>query len=234
MEKWAPKILKISVDAAMYAVFLLLMGQHLLPGAVHEWLGISLFALFIAHNVLNYRFYKTLPKGNYPPVRIVQTIIDLLLLAAMVLCIVSSLLISGVVFKWMNLSGAGVGREIHLISTAWAFILMSLHLGLHWTSFVAVGKRIKIRQTAKAVLVWTLRFVVLALVAFGVYVFVSRRFYEEMFLLTSFKFFDNAQSVFGYLFGTLSMSSVFIAVAYYSKKWYTAFVLHRRQKRNAE
>ena len=90
-------------------------------------------------------------------------------------------MISGTVFKWMNLSGAGVGRKIHLITTAWSFILMSLYLGLHWSSFVALGKRIKINKTAKTVLVWFLRAVVLALVAFGVYVFITRRFYEEMF-----------------------------------------------------
>lgn len=89
----------------MYAIFLLLMGQHLLSGAVHEWLGISLFVLFITHNVLNYRFYTTLFKGKYSVIRIVQTIINLLLLTAMLLCIASSMMISGTVFKWMNLSG---------------------------------------------------------------------------------------------------------------------------------
>lgn len=202
----------------MYVVFLLLMGQHLLSGAAHEWLGTSLFVLFITHTALNYRFYATLFKGKYPPVRIVQTIIDLLLLAAMILCIVSSMMISGTVFKWMNLSGAGVGREIHLISTAWSFILMSLHLGLHWSSFVALGKRIEINRSAKTVLVWILRAVALALVAFGVYVFITRRFYEEIFLLASFKFFDYDKHVLLYTAESFSLSTVFVVIAYYMKK----------------
>ena len=215
--KKAIKFVRIVIDAAMYVVFLLLMGQHLLSGAAHEWLGLSLFVLFVTHNVLNYRFYTTLFRGKYKPLRIAQTVIDLLLLAAMILCIVSSMMISGTVFKWMNLSGAGVGREIHLISTAWSFILMSLHLGLQWSSFVALGKRIEINRSAKTVLVWILRAVVLALVAFGVYVFITRRFYEEMFLLTSFKFFDYDKHVLLYTAESFSLSTVFVAIAYYAK-----------------
>lgn len=224
MSKKVLRISKIAIDAAMYAVFLLLMGQHLLSGSVHEWLGISLFALFIVHNALNDRFYLALFKGKYPLVRIIQTVVNLLLLVAMIFCIVSSMMISGTVFKWMNLSGAGVGREIHLLSTAWSFILMSIHLGLHWPSFVALGKRIKINQTAKSVLVWILRLIVLTLVAFGIYVFLSRRFYEELFLLTSFKFFDYDKQVLLYFAETFAMSSVFAAIAYYAKKCYNYIV----------
>ena len=98
---------------------------------------------------------------------------------------------------------------------------MSLHLGLHWSSFVAISKRIKINQTAKIVLVWLLRAVTLALVAFGIYVFITRRFYEEMFLLTAFKFFDYDKNIPAYLFETFSLSAMFIAIAFYAKKCYT-------------
>ena len=218
MPKKIIRFIKTVIDVCLYILSLLLMGQHLLAGAAHEWLGVAIFILFIAHTALNYRFYMTLFKGKYPPVRIVQTIVDLLLLMAMILCIVSSMMISGTVFKWMNLSGAGVGREIHLVSTAWTFILMSCHLGLHWSSFVALGKRIKINQTAKTVLVWILRVIVLALVAFGIYVFIARCFYEEMFLLTTFKFFDYNKSIIVYCAETFALSSVFIATFYYFKR----------------
>lgn len=52
------KIIKIIVDVLMYVLFLLLMGQHLASGALHEWLGAGLFVCFIVHNVLNYKWYK--------------------------------------------------------------------------------------------------------------------------------------------------------------------------------
>ena len=57
-------ILKRSVDVAMYVLFLLLMGQCVLRGAVHEWLGIAVGVLFILHNALNYKWYKALFKGR--------------------------------------------------------------------------------------------------------------------------------------------------------------------------
>ena len=52
--------MKRSIDVAMYILFLLLMGQCVLRGAVHEWLGISMGILFLVHNALNYKLYCTL------------------------------------------------------------------------------------------------------------------------------------------------------------------------------
>lgn len=40
-------ILKRSIDVAMYILFLLLMGQCVLRGIVHEWLGIAVGILFV-------------------------------------------------------------------------------------------------------------------------------------------------------------------------------------------
>ena len=78
------QIIKIIVDASMIVLFLLLMEEHLIPDGTHEWLGISLFVLFIAHNVLNYKWYKALFKGRYNAVRIVQTVVNALLMIVMI------------------------------------------------------------------------------------------------------------------------------------------------------
>ena len=87
------KIIKITVDAAMFVLFLLLMEYHLLPSVAHEWLGISVFVLFIAHNALNYKWYAVLFKGKYTAIRIVQTVVNFLLWVAMICCIISSILV---------------------------------------------------------------------------------------------------------------------------------------------
>lgn len=60
----AKRIIKIAVDVAMFVLFLLLMEYHLLPDVAHEWLGISVFILFIAHNALNYKWYTYCLKVN--------------------------------------------------------------------------------------------------------------------------------------------------------------------------
>lgn len=214
----AKRIIKVCIDLIMFVLFLLLMEYHLLPKDVHEWLGISLFVLFIAHNALNYKWYTVLFKGKYTAMRIVQTVVNCLLWVAMIVCVISSILISGTVFAWMNINGAMTGRSLHLIATAWAFVLMSIHLGLHWDSFVGMAKRIKIPQLVGMILKWTLRVVVLGFAVYGIVVFVQRAFYEELFLLTEFKFFDYDTSRFAYLLQTLCMAISFVCIAYYVKK----------------
>ena len=223
------KIIKIAVDAVMFVLFLLLLEYHLLPKDVHEWLGISLFVLFIAHNALNYKWYVVLFKGKYTAIRIVQTVVNFLLLVAIIGCIVSSVLISSTVFAWMNASGAMTGRTIHLIATSWTFILMSVHLGLHWAVFVGMTKRIKMPELAATIIKWILRVVVLAVGIYGVVVFVQRAFYEELFLLTEFKQFNYDISAFAYLLQTVAMSATFVSATYYLKK----LGLFIKKRRNA-
>ena len=46
MKSWK-RIAKPVTDAAMFVLFLLVMGEAKLPGAAHEWLGIALFVLFL-------------------------------------------------------------------------------------------------------------------------------------------------------------------------------------------
>ena len=222
------RIIKIIVDLAMYILFLLLMEEHLIPDGMHEWLGISLFALFIVHNALNYKWYAVLFKGRYTALRIVQTAVNFLLMIAMIGCIASSMLISGTVFAWMNTGGADFGRRLHMISTAWAFVLMSIHLGMHFSSFVGMARKIEMPNTAKVIIKWILRAVVLGISIFGVVVFVQRAFYEELFLLTAFKFFNYEKTAFVYLLETAAMSILFVSLTYYLKK--LGLIIRKKRK----
>ena len=56
------RTVKIIIDIVMYLIFVALMQEHLWDG-LHEWLGITLFALFIAHTILN---SKTAGRGAAP------------------------------------------------------------------------------------------------------------------------------------------------------------------------
>lgn len=180
------QVVKLIIDIAMYLIFVALMQEHLWDG-LHEWLGITLFALFIAHTILNFRWYQSLFKGKYTPARTILAVINIALFAAMLCCMVSSVLVSGKVFAFLNLGGARIGRTLHLVSTAWVFVLMSLHLGLHLAPFA--NKLKKHRQ-----FLWAGRIIAVLLAAYGVYIFVDRAFYEELFYLTEFKFFDTDKS----------------------------------------
>ena len=88
---------------------------------------------------------------------------------------------------------------------------MSLHLGLHLAPFA--NKLKKHRQ-----FLWAGRIIAVLLAAYGVYVFVDRAFYEELFYLTEFKFFDTDKSAALYFFETIAMSAAFATLSYYGKK----------------
>ena len=98
---------------------------------LHEWSGIALFAAAILHTVWNRRWYAALFRGPYSAKRTLLTVIDLALAASFLLMMVSSPLVSQHVFSFLHLHGASLGRRLHLLATAWAFLLTGFHLGLH-------------------------------------------------------------------------------------------------------
>lgn len=225
--------IKICVDIVMMILFLLLMEYHLVSDAAHEWLGISLFVLFLIHNILNYKWYLVLFKGKYGAVRIIQTIINFLLWIAMLGCIVSAMSISAHVFNWMNISAVSFGRKLHLAATVWAFFLMSLHLGFHWAMFVGKAKKIvHASDKAAAILKWIFRMIVFAICVYGIYNFGVRKLWEEMFLLTEFKWYDYDKTVVLYFIESSAIMILFASVAYYAKK--LILQLKKRNKKSEE
>ncbi len=213
------RIGKTGIDIAMTVLFLLLMGYQLLDGKVHEWLGVSLFVSFIVHNVLNYKWYTVLFKGKYNAVRILQTTVNVLLWIAMLGCVLSSMCISMYIFSGLNINIALIGRRLHLVSTVWAFLLMSVHLGFHWSVFVGMAKKkAHPSQIRSLVLTWGCRVIVLCVCVWGCCNFAVRKMWEEMFLLTEFKFLDYDKNIALYFFESLSIMTLFASVSYYLKK----------------
>ena len=216
--KWAA-IIKICVDAVMYLLFLLLMGQYLLRDAPHEWLGLVAGVLFILHNILNYKWYKSLFKGKYKAMRIVQTAVNILLLLAVVGCMLSGIFASQYIFAVGNGSTIEFGRFLHLVTTAWAFILMSVHLGLHWAQFVGMAKKIHVNPKTQILLRRLFRLLVIALCMYGVCLFIERRFWEELFHRIDYqKEYDESKTFFVYLAESAVLSAMFTSVTYYAKK----------------
>lgn len=231
----AKKIIKIAVDAAMFVLFLLLMEYHLLPDVTHEWLGISVFFLFVVHNALNYKWYAVLFKGKYPIMRIIQTMLNFLLIITMLLCMISALFVSRELFAGLNLQAGMFGRTLHMKASAWTFILMSVHLGLHFGMFVGLAKRFNLTFLFRRIMKWVLRIAVLAVAVYGIVVFVQRGFYEELFVAEVFRGnFDEKTALvaFTFFFQTAAMSVTFASIAYYAKKLGLFIKKIRKEKQN--
>ena len=58
--------LKIIVDIAMTVALMLLMTFELIGRAAHEWIGVSMFILFVFHHILNgkWTYVNTLDKKS--------------------------------------------------------------------------------------------------------------------------------------------------------------------------
>lgn len=225
-------VLKRSIDAVMYILFLILMGQCVLRGAVHEWLGIAVGVLFVLHNVLNYKWYQALFKGKYTVLRSIQTAVNFLLILAVLGCAVSGILISQHIFSVNSGSAIELGRHLHLVVTAWAFVLMSVHLGMHWSLFTAIGKKFHASEGARRILRIICCVSVGALCLYGLYQFVDRRFWEELFHIIDYqKEYDYSGSLSAYFVGTSALSVPFIAAVHYGKKLLIG-ISHREKSKN--
>lgn len=212
-------ILKISLDAAMTLGLLFQMGYQFWGDAAHEWVGAGMFVLFIAHHILNWRWYKALFHGRYTPIRVFGLLVDLLVLLAMVGLMVSGIMLSREVFAFLPISGGmSFARLLHLTASHWGFVLMALHLGLHWK--IVLGQ---FRRSAKGKQPPRLRFVVLtvlgaAIAVYGLTAFFRRELPAYLFLQTQFAFFDFSEPVILFYLDYLAMMGLFIWLAHYLTK----------------
>ena len=97
------KKIRILIDVLMTIFFIILMGYFITGNKVHEILGTITFVLFIIHNILNIKWYKSILKGKHNFQRIFHIIINLLLLVAIIGMMVSGIMISSNVFSFLNI-----------------------------------------------------------------------------------------------------------------------------------
>lgn len=206
---------RIAVDISMAAILLFLLGWHLFGNFPHEILGTGLFVLFSIHSILNFRWYRSLFRGRYTVFRAVQTAVILLLWLCIVLTAASSLMISRDVWAFLEVSGAAVGRKIHLVATAWLFVLSGVHLGFHGEAVVGKIRRFFKRRTKTAFTAGIFFTVLTAAAAvYGAVVFVRRRLYSDLFLLSEFKFFDFEESPAVFLAEAVCMTVLFAVAGF--------------------
>lgn len=93
-------------------------------------------------------------------------------------------------FQFLNIPTTNLGRQLHLFSTSWGFVLMGIHLGLHLK--MMLGKSLKRLKNSSFEYLFYL--VIFSIILFGGYAFLKNRYYSDMLLLTDFKFFDYGQS----------------------------------------
>lgn len=204
---------KISIDAAMTLALLLLMAYGLVGEAAHEWLGMGMFALFLLHHLLNRRWIRAVPQGRYAPPRIVQTALAGLIFLCMVGSMVSGIVLSRRVFAFLPKHGGyELAGKLHMLCAYWGFVLMSLHLGMHWNMLLAMAR--KHLQPSK-IRTWALRIAGYSFAAYGVVTFVRRDVGLYLLLKSHFVFFDYSEPLIAFLLDYLAVMSLFVLAGYW-------------------
>lgn len=206
----------MAVDALMTLALLFLMGYQFWGDVAHEWVGAGMFVLFLIHHILNWNWYKTLFRGRQTPFRLFQLILDFAVWGAMIGLMVSGILLSNHVFAFLPIHGGlSLARLLHMASSYWGFVVMALHLGIHWGIFTGLARKgLGIKESSPVRRV-ALFFVSAAIALYGVTVFLRRNLLTYMLVQTQFVFLDFGESKLLFYLDYLAMMGTCLFLAHY-------------------
>ena len=214
--------LKMIIDVLLTIALLLLMPYGMVGEAAHEWIGAAMFVLFVIHHILNWKWTKHIGKGKYGAFRIVQTGLVFFILLSILGSMVSGIAISRHVFAFIRIRGISApARTVHMICAYWGFVLMSLHLGLHWRVILgAAGKMLPKPETdrQKNTRTWTARLLGAAIAVYGLYAFIKRDLLSYMLMRVHFVFFDYSEPVLLFILDYTAAMGMFIFLGHYLGK----------------
>ena len=213
--------IRLLADSGMTLALLLLMSYQLVGEKAHEWIGMGMFALFVAHHVLNRRWINAVPRGRYTPLRIVQTALAGLIFLCMVGSMISGIVLSRHVFAFFPRHGGyELAGKLHILCAFWGFVLMSLHLGMHWNMLLTMAR--KHLQPSK-IRTWALRIAGYSFATYGAVTFVRRDVGLYLLLKSHFVFFDYSEPLIAFLLDYLAVMGLFVAIGFWLKVWMSIF-----------
>lgn len=220
--------IKITIDILMTLLLLFLMGYQFWGELAHEWAGAVMFLLFIVHHILNRNWYKNIFKGRYSPMRIIQLLVNTVLLAVMAGMMVSGVILSRHVFAFLPIQGGtSFARILHMACAYWGLVLMALHLGLHWNMVMSTARKAAKRQSVSRIGKIAVFVFATVIAAYGLSVFIRRNLADYMFLRTQFVFLDFGESKLYFYAEYLAMMGLFIYLAHYVMKLFHKVVRKR-------
>lgn len=206
--------IKITADALMTVALLLLMPYEMVGEAAHEWIGAGMFLLFILHHILNRKWTGNIGKGRYTPYRILQTVLVILVLVCILGSMISGIILSCHLFAFLDIRGfSGPARIMHMTCAYWGFVLMSLHLGIHWG--IMTGMAGKLFKQPSAARKWIARLAGFGIAAYGVWAFIKRDILSYMLMQVHFVFFDYEEPVIFFILDYMAAMGLFVWIGHY-------------------
>jgi hypothetical protein len=203
----------------MTVLFPLLMVDSVTGNKVHEIAGIFIFLLFIVHNIfLNGRWYLSLTKGKYDGMRVFKTTINLLFVLIMLIMLVSAVFISQTVFSFLHADGSLLARKLHVFCACWGLILMSIHLGMHWSMIKNSIRKMTGFTATSRLYSFLVHAVALFMVSYGIKSFVSRNIAQKLIMYSAFDSWSPDESAIHIFLSYLSVIGLYACATHYILK----------------
>lgn len=183
-------VTRIVIDVCMTICLLLLMAYSLVGEVAHEVIGIAIFVLFVIHHILNRRWIASM---------------------------VSGIILSDNIFKFVKVTGVSMlARQVHMFCAYWGFMVMSVHLGIHWNMIVNMTK--KIFKNSSIVRSWIARVMAIIFASYGGYAFYKREIGGYLLMKIHFVFYDYMENVLFFVFDYVAVMGLVVFLTYYIVK----------------
>lgn len=172
----------------------------------------GMFALFLTHLVFNRKWFRSLRKGRYSLVRIVQIILNSLIFLCMMGCMVSGIALSRYLFHIQTEYTMEAAMEkVHMFCAYWGFVLMCLHLGTHWSMILAMTrKHWKLPKRGD----WYLSVIGYLIALLGIPALLRRDVADYLFARSHFVFLDYSEPVSYFLRDYLLITVLFVTAGH--------------------
>jgi hypothetical protein len=198
---------------------LVAMAYHVTGNTIHEVVGIVLFILFIVHNILNRRWYKTIIKGTYNVRRILKIVVNLLFLVSMVVVMISSVPISRDIFPYFSINNDMIVRQIHVLTAYWGFIFMAVHIGVSWGTIINAVRKMTGITGMSRIRTIVLRVLAVLIVIYGVQTSFEKDLGSKLIIYDPFGSYILDNSAMGFLIDYLSIMGIYICGTHYALKF---------------
>ncbi|MFS0599592.1 DUF4405 domain-containing protein [Peribacillus frigoritolerans] len=211
-------LIRLVIDLSMTVLMLVAMAYQITGNAMHELAGVLLCLLFITHNILNRRWYKTIFKGKHNVRRILSIVVNLLFLVSMAVVMISSVAISRDMIPFIPINNDTVLLQIHVMTSYWGFIFMAVHIGISWATIInSVRKMTGITGTSR---IRTIAFRVMAvlIVVYGVQASFKRGMLNKLTIYNPFGW-ESYDSSMKFLLDHLTIMGIYISGTHYVLKF---------------
>ena len=207
-------LFRLGLDFLAVGLFVVAMAYWWMDNRSHELIGASMFALLLLHNVFNRRWYGGIARTRRQARPFTTVGLNLTLLVTMVTLLTTSALISQSLFGFLAVGGPAA-RDTHLLAAYWALIIVSIHLGLHWSIVMNVVRSLFGIRRKHPGRTAVLRLACCGIAACGVYSSFELDIGSRLLLIPTMQFWDFNEGAAGFFLRIASIAGLYVAAGYY-------------------